>query len=159
MGPIFLGKQVVPVKLMAALGQFHIKQCQPILKGLQSKAAKDESDAEHSKPALGKVVSIIFDVGIDRCPNAGDDSCHQSHADRKRPRVIHVMNERATDQGRDNVADGTDDRSPKLATCKAWAQRRRIVHGGTHPASVSEYLSDRDKNGKCGCKFETQSPV
>ncbi len=53
-----------------------IEQLQPILKGLQSKTAKDESDAEYSEPPLREVVGIVFDVRIDRRPNAGNDADH-----------------------------------------------------------------------------------
>ena len=44
--------------------QVHVKQRQPILKRLQSKAAKDRSDAESSEPALGKIFSIVLNVRI-----------------------------------------------------------------------------------------------
>ena len=75
------------------------------------KAAKHESDAKGSKPSLWKAVSVILDVGIHRPSNAGDKARHQSHANRKRPGVVHVMDEGATDERRGDVADRTDHRS------------------------------------------------
>src|SRR5438034_7157558 len=39
--------------------------------------------------------------------HAGDKAGHQPHANRKRPGVVHVMDEGAVDQGGDRVADGT----------------------------------------------------
>jgi hypothetical protein len=51
----------------------NIKQRQPILKGLQRKTAKDKPDAERAEASLRKIVSIVFDVRIDRCPDACDE--------------------------------------------------------------------------------------
>ena len=69
--------------IIGCLGQVNIKQHQPILKGLQCEAAKDEPDAERAEASLWKIVSIVFDVRIDRCSNACDDACYQAHANRK----------------------------------------------------------------------------
>jgi hypothetical protein len=65
------------------LGQVHIKQCQPILKGLQFETAEDEPDAERAAASFRKIVSIGLDVRIDRRPNARDDACYQAHPNRK----------------------------------------------------------------------------
>jgi hypothetical protein len=45
------------------LYQAHIKQRQPILKGLHGKAAQHESDVEGTEPALGKIVGIVLNIG------------------------------------------------------------------------------------------------
>src|SRR2546426_2883702 len=121
--------------------------------------SKDESNAEYPKPSLREVVGVVFDVRIDRRSHAGDNACHQPHANRKRPGVVHVMDEGATDKGRDHVAYSTDHSSPKLTTRKPWTARRCIVHGRTHAARVGEYLADGDENGKCDCESEAQNPV
>src|SRR5436853_1755583 len=130
-----------------------------MLKGLQGKTAKDERNAEYPKPSLRKIVGVVFDVRIDRHSHAGDKACYQSHANRKRPGVVHVMDEGTTDQGRDHVADRTDHSSPKLTTRKPWTPRRCIVGGRTHAARVGEYLADDDENDKCDCESEAQNPV
>ena len=83
---------------------------------MQSKTAKNESDPECPKPALWKVVSVVFDVRIDRYSDAGDNACHQPYANCKRPGVVNVMDEGAADKGRGHEAESTDHSSPKLPT-------------------------------------------
>jgi hypothetical protein len=41
---------------------------------LQGKAAKDKPDADRAEASLRKIVSIVFDIGIDRRPDACDDA-------------------------------------------------------------------------------------
>jgi hypothetical protein len=130
------------------LSQAYIKECQPILKGLQSKTAKDESYPERPEPTLRKIVSVVFDVRIDRHPDAGDDPCHQPYANRKRPGVVHLMDENATDEGCGRVTESTDHSAPKLTTREPWTARRCIIESRTHAAGVGEYLADGDENGK-----------
>lgn len=107
------------------LREAHIKQGKPVLQGLQSKSAKDESDAECPQPAFGKVVRVVFDARIERDSDGRDDAGDQTHANRKRPGVIQVMDEGATSKGRSNIADRTDHSSLKLAACQAWTARGR----------------------------------
>ena len=61
----------------------NIKQRQPILMGLQCEAAKDEPDAQRAEASLRKIVSIVFDVRIDRCSHARDNARYQAHTNRK----------------------------------------------------------------------------
>jgi hypothetical protein len=129
------------------------------LNGLQGKTAKDESNAKYPKPPLREIVGVIFDVRIDRRSHAGDNACHQPHANRKRPGVLQVMDERAADKGRDHVAESTDHRAPKLTTRKPWTARRCIVGRGTHAARVGEDLAEGDENGKGDGESEAQNPV
>ena len=65
------------------LGQVNIKQRQPILKGLQRETAKDKRDPERAEASLLKIVSIVFDVRINRCTSACDEACYQAHANRE----------------------------------------------------------------------------
>src|SRR5258708_6648919 len=132
---------------------------EPILQGLQGKTAKDESNAECAKASLREIVGVVFDVRIERRSHAGDDAYHQPHANRKRPGVVHVMDEGAADKGRDHVSDSTDHRSPKLTTRKPWTASCCIVGGRTHAVKVPEYLADCNENGKCDCESEAQNPV
>src|SRR6266851_4777336 len=129
------------------------------MKGLQGKTAKDESNAEYPKPSLREIIGVVFDVRIHRRSHAGDNACHQPNANRKKPGVVHVMNEGAADKGRDRVADRTDHSSPKLTARKPWAARRFIVHGRKHTARVRQYLAGGDENGKSDCESEAQNPV
>src|SRR6266571_1993750 len=124
------------------------------IEGIAGKTAKNESNAEDPKPSLWEIVGVVFDVRIDRHSHARDNAYHQPHANRKRPGVVHVMDEGATDQGRDHVAESTDHSSPKLTTRKPWTARRCIVGGRTHAARVGEYLADCDENGKCDGESE-----
>ncbi len=91
---------------------------------MQEKAAEDESDAEDAEPSLRKVVSIVFDVRIYCHPDASDDSYHDPYGKRKRPGIVDVMDEGATDEGGSDVADRADDSSPKLTTCKSRTARK-----------------------------------
>src|SRR5258708_13424359 len=93
----------------------YIKQRQPILKGLQSKTAQNESDAKHPKPSLRKVVRIVLDVRIDRRPNAGDNADYQSNTNGEPPGVVDVMAEveETADQGRRPEADSAEYSSQK----------------------------------------------
>ena len=141
------------------LGQTDIKQRQPILKGLQSKTAENESDAERAQASFRKVVSVVFKVGIDRHPDARDNPCHQPYTNGKRPSMVHVTDEGAADQGRDHVADRADNRSPELTPREPWTAQRCIVGRRTHAARVRKYLADRDENGKRDGESETQNPV
>src|SRR5580704_10579959 len=95
-------------------GQAHIKQSKPILNGLQSKSAKNESDAEDAQPSFRKVVCVVFNVGIHRRSNAGDKASHKPYTQRKRPDVFDMPHESTTDQRRGNVADSPHDRAPEL---------------------------------------------
>ena len=124
-------------------GHVYVKQRQPILQGLQSKAAKDESDAKDSQPALRQVVGVIFDVRIDRLSQARDDARHQSYPDGERP--VHVMDESATHQCRGKIAKGADDSSPKLATGQARTARRHVIHARTYAARIAKYLANGDE--------------
>jgi hypothetical protein len=133
----------------------HIKQRQPILKGLHRKAAEDECDAEGSEPSFRKVIGIVLNVWIHGRPDAGDDASYQSDANGKRPGMVDVMNKGATDKRGRNVACGADDRTPELAPRKPWPARSYIVNVRTHAASVSNHLADRDENGKGDCKPKT----
>jgi ketosteroid isomerase-like protein len=141
------------------LRQMHIKQRQPILKGLHRKAAEDECDAEGSEPSFRKVIGIVLNVWIHGRPDAGDDASYQSDANGKRPGMVDVMNEGATDKRGRNVACGADDRTPELAPRKPWPARSYVVNVRTHAASVSNHLADRDENGKGDCKPKTQRTV
>src|ERR1700683_1545078 len=73
----------IALTFIACLGQVYTKYGQPILKGLQCETAEDKPDAERAEASLGKIVSIVFDVRIDRRTNTRDDACHQAHPNRK----------------------------------------------------------------------------
>lgn len=137
----------------------HIKEREPILDGLQNETAKDKSDAEGPQPALGKVVRVVFDVRIDRRPDAGDDARHEPNPERKRPGVVDVADKSAADECRGNVTDSTNDRSPKATTRKTRTARGSIVRGGTHAARIGEYLADGDENGERDTESEAQNPI
>src|SRR5690242_3658141 len=141
------------------LSQTYIKKCQPILKRLQGEPEKNQSDSECAKPSLGKIIRVVFDVRIHRHSHAGDQARDQPHANRKRPRVIRVMDERATNQRRDHIAHSTNHRSPKLTTRQPWTPRCCIVDGRTHAARVGEYLAHGYEHGKWDCESETQNLV
>src|ERR1700682_3336793 len=102
----------------------YIKECQPILEGLQGKTAKDECNAEYAEASLREIVGVVFDVGIHRRSRAGNDAGHQSQGNRKKPRWVHLIDEGAAEKGRDHVPDRADHRSPKLTACEAWAASR-----------------------------------
>jgi ketosteroid isomerase-like protein len=142
-----------------ALRQAYIKQCQPILKGLQCKAAQYESDAESSEPSLGKIIGIVLDERIHRRAEAGDNASYQSYAKGKRPGMVNVMNEGAADKRSRNVAYGADNRAPELAPREPWAARGCIVSTGAHTARIGNYLAKSDENGKGDCKPKTQRAV
>jgi len=93
----------------------HIEQCEPILEGLKSETAEDEHDAEGSKAAFGEIVGVVFDVRIDCNSYSRNDARHQTHANRKGPGVIHMMDKGATKEGRSDVAERAENRSLKLA--------------------------------------------
>src|ERR1700730_151532 len=120
----------------------YIKECQPILDGLQGKTAKDERNAEYAEASLREIVGVVFDVRTECRSYAGDNAYHHPHANHKGPGVVHVMDEGAADKGRDHVSDSTYHRSPKLTTRKPWTARRCIVGGRTHAARVPEYLAE-----------------
>jgi uncharacterized protein len=141
------------------LRQMHIKQRQPILKGLHGKAAQDESDAEGSEPSLGKIIGIVLDVWIHRRAEAGDNASYQSYAKGKRPGMVNVMNEGAADKRSRNVGYGADNRAPELAPREPWAARGCIVSTGAHTARIGNYLANSDENGKGDCKPKTQRAV
>ncbi len=50
----------------------------PVLKRLEDKSAKDQPYSEHTQAPLGKVVRVIFDVGIHCYAHRGHNACHQS---------------------------------------------------------------------------------
>jgi len=56
------------------LPQADIEQCQPILKGLQAKTAKDEPNIEGSEPAFRKAVSVVLNEGIHGNSGPGDQA-------------------------------------------------------------------------------------
>ena len=141
------------------LPQAYIKQCQPILKGLQAKTAEDEPNTEGSEPALGKAVSIVLDEGIHRNSDPGDQAGHQSHPDCKWPGMVGVMHKSAANERRDRIADGSDNGPPELRARQARAARRHIIQSRTHAPGVGEYLAERDQDAKCHCEFPTQDPV
>ena len=70
-----------------------------------------------------------------------------------------MTDEGAADEGCDNEADSTDDRSPKLTTGKVCTARRLIIDGRTYGVRVSEYLAGCDGNDKCDRESEAQNPV
>ena len=130
------------------LHQVHVEQSQPILDGLQREAAEDESDAEDAEPTFGKVVRVVFDIRNDRLSHTRDNARHQTHPDGKGPRVIHVMDEVATDECHSKIAKGADDSRPKLTTCKARTASCQIIHARSYAARIAEYLTDCDENSK-----------
>jgi len=73
--------------------------------------------------------------------------------------MVKVMDEGATEEGRDHVSDSADHRSPKLTTRKPWAAKRCIVERRTHAARVGEYLAGGDEHGKCDCESEAHNSV
>src|SRR5208337_3240465 len=127
----FRGNYRLPI-----LGYGHIKQRQPILQGLQSKAAKDESDAEGSEPPLRKAIRVVLDVRNHRRSDARNQAGHQPYPDRKSPGVVNVMHESTADKRRRDVADGSLDGCPQLTSCRTCSARCGIVHGGTHAAGI-----------------------
>lgn len=68
------------------------------MKGLQSEAAEDESDAEGAKPSFREVVGIVFDKGVHRYADAGDNARHQPYTDCEQPGMLQVANQGATDK-------------------------------------------------------------
>ena len=105
------------------------------------------------------MIRIVFDVGIDRCTDRGDDAGDQTYTDRKEPGVIDVVDESAADKRRGNVADGADYTSPKLTLRKTWTASRCVLHGGTHAARVGEDLADGDESRKCDRESEPHDSV
>jgi hypothetical protein len=75
------------------------------LEGLQGEAAKDESNAEYAEASLREFVGVVFDEGIDRYTDGGDDASDQPYADRKKPGVFDVLDESAADQRGGNITD------------------------------------------------------
>ncbi len=114
------------------LSDVHIEQCQPILQGLQSKSAEDQSDTESAQPPLGKVVRVVLDEGINRDPHAGHEARHDADAQGELPRMLNVMYESTTEQSGERVPNGSNDRSPKLAPGETMVARRSIVQSGAH---------------------------
>jgi len=133
---------------LSCLGQVDVKQCQPILKGLQGKAAKDESNPESAKASFWQIVGIIFNVGIHRHAHPGNNSRNQAYASRKCECVFHVVNKDAANKGAGNVSDRADDSSPELTTREPRPACRDIVNGRTHSAGVRKNLADRDEESK-----------
>src|ERR1700756_425804 len=128
------------------LTQLDIKEREPVLKRLQSKAAEDEGDAECSEAPSRKVIRKVFDVRIDGHAQTGDDTGHHTYANRERPGVVKVMDKGATEKGADDIADGPNDGSPELTPGEARAPGGCIVKGRTHAARVSEYLPECNEN-------------
>jgi|SRR5690242_7432916 len=58
------------------------------------------------------------------------------------------MNEGAAGEGGSNVADRTDDGSPKLAARKSRTARGGVIESRTHSTGISEYLADSEQNRK-----------
>ena|ERR1700686_3462070 len=141
------------------LGHAYIEQRQPILEGLQSKAAKDERDSEDAEPPFGKIVGIVLNVGIHADADTGDDAGDQPHSNGERPGVVNVMHEETTGKRRGNVACRPDYRSPELAAGNAGTAIGCVVDGRTHAARVGDHLSDCDEDDKGNCKPETKRAV
>src|ERR1700686_49000 len=137
----------------------HIKKRQPVLKRLQSEAAKYESNTKGSKPATREVVGVILNIWIHCYADACDKSSHQPYPDRKGPGVVKTMHEGTANKCRSNVANCPNDRSPELTTSQAWSARGYIIESRAHAARIGEYLADRDQGGKCECVFEAQNSV
>jgi len=144
---------------LATSGKTHIQQGQPILKGLQRKAAKDEADAEGAEVLLGKVVGIVLDVGGHRDSNAGDKASNEANLDGKKPWVLDAMRQGATDQGGGDVAERPLNGCPKLTTRDPRTTGGLVVHCGTQASGVSDDLADGDETGKSNGEFEAQDPV
>jgi hypothetical protein len=66
-----------------SLRQPHVKQRQPVLKGLQNKAAEDQHDAERAEAALRQIVRVVLDIGIHRYSDARDEAGHEPYPDGK----------------------------------------------------------------------------
>src|SRR5277367_1836053 len=73
--------------------------------------------------------------------------------------MLKSVHESTADKRRGDVADGPNDRSPKLATGQAGTARGRVVGSWAHAARIGEYLAGRDERGKCDCVFEAQDSV
>ena len=141
------------------LSQANIKQCQPVLKRLQSEAAKDTSDPEGSESPFGKVVRVVFDIGIHRHPDARDKAGYQPYPKRKDPGVLKTVDESTTNKRRRNIAHRTNDRSSKLTRRKPGTTKGDIVDSRAHAARIGEYLAGGDERGKRDGVFEAQTPV
>ncbi len=129
------------------------------MNGLQGEAAEDEDDAEGAQAALGKIVCVVFDERIDGDAYASDYPGYQANANRKYPCVVDVMDEGTADKRGDGVADGSDNRAPKLAAREAWSARGGIVSGGTHAARIGEDLAGSYYDGKGDGEVEAQVVV
>ena len=137
------------------LGHAYIEQRQPILEGLQSKAAKDERDSEDAEPPFGKIVGIVLNVGIHADADTGDDAGDQPHSNGERPGVVNVMHEETTDQRRGDVTNGPHHGPPELAAGNAGTAIGNVVNGRTHAARIGDNLSDGDEDNKGNCKTKT----
>jgi hypothetical protein len=141
------------------LYQAHIKQRQPILKGLHGKAAQDESDAEGPEPALGKVVGIVLNIGDHRLSDAADNAGHKPYTESERPDMVNMMNQSATDERRGSVAYRTRYSAPELATREAGTAFGYVIHSRAHAARIGDHLSGCDEHGECDCEPEAQGTV
>src|SRR5260370_1603793 len=70
-----------------------------------------------------------------------------------------VEDEGTADERRSDVPNCSDDNSPYMTTREARPARCGIIEAGPHTASIGEYLSRGDENGKCEGVLKTQNPV
>src|SRR5215469_2060639 len=150
---------MVVVELDRPLRQAYVEQREPILQRLQSESAKDEPDAECSQPPFGKIFCEVFNIRNEGNSNTRDDARHQTHANRKPPGMLQVMDKGAADQCRRDVANRAADRPPELAACQAWAPRGGIIEGRPHTLGISVYLASGNKGSEGSCKSEAHDRV
>src|SRR5260370_40300044 len=120
------------------LGQTDIQQRQPVLNGLQSETAQDQSYAKDPEAPLRQIVGIVFNKWIDHDNDAGHQAGHQSYANGKRPGVIHVANEGAADERGGKIADGPNHCSPELTAGEARAAPGLLNGGGGASPSTGQ---------------------
>lgn len=137
----------------------YIEEGQPVLDGLQGKTAENQDDAEDAHAALREMVGIEFDVRIDSRSHSGDDASHKANANGKGPGVREVMDEGATDERRDDIAEGAEHRCPELTTGKARAAISGIVDIGTDATRIGHDLASSEKNSERDCEPEPHSAV
>src|ERR1700691_3796938 len=70
-----------------------------------------------------------------------------------------MMDDGTTDECRRKIANGSDDRSPKLTTCEARAAGSGVIHARPYASGIAEYLANRYEKGERACKFDADNPV
>src|SRR5438046_9101123 len=73
--------------------------------------------------------------------------------------MVQVMDKGAAGKSRSNVANRTNDGSPKLTASQAWTAGGGVIEGGTHAARIRENLADGDEGGKGSCESEADNAV